>query len=88
MDVYVSLFFGIIGFFLKRYDFPLSPMLVAIILGPMLEMNMANALTIGNGSFTVFFTTPIGTTFIALSVLIIIITVITRARKNRDDHAT
>jgi len=82
MDVGVSLFFGIIGFFLKRHDFPLSPMLVAIILGPMLEMNMANALTIGNGSVMVFFTTPIGTTFIGLSIMIIAATVISRARKN------
>jgi putative tricarboxylic transport membrane protein len=81
--VYVALFFGLIGFFLKRHDFPLSPMLVAIILGPMLEMNMANALTIGDGSFTVFFTTPIGTTFIALSILIITATIVKRMRKEK-----
>jgi len=81
LDVFVALFFGLIGFFLKRHDFPLSPMLVAIILGPMLEMNMANALTIGNGSFTVFFTTPIGTTFIGLSTLIIAATVFNRMRR-------
>jgi putative tricarboxylic transport membrane protein len=81
LDVGVSIFFGVIGFFMRRYDFPLSPMLVSIILGPMLEMNMANALTIGNGSFKIFFTTPIGAIFIGLSIITILSTIISRARK-------
>ncbi len=81
LDVGISVFFGIVGFFLRRYDFPLSPMLVSIILAPMLEMNMANALTIGNGSFWVFFSTPIGATFIILGIIFLIFIIVGRVRK-------
>ncbi len=83
IDVGVSLAFGIIGFFLKRNDFPLSPMLVAVILGPMLEMNMANAIMIAGGSYLVFFTRPIGTSCLILGLLIIIFTVVSRNRKKQ-----
>jgi putative tricarboxylic transport membrane protein len=81
IDVGISLFFGIIGFFLKRNDFPLSPMLVAVILGPMLEMNMSNALMIAGGNYMVFFTRPIGTSCLVLAILVIILTIIARNRK-------
>lgn len=81
IDVGISLFFGIIGFFLKRNDFPLSPMLVAVILGPMLEMNMSNALMIAGGNYLVFFMRPIGTTCLVLAILVIIFTVVARNRK-------
>jgi putative tricarboxylic transport membrane protein len=81
LDVGISILFGLIGFFMKRYDFPLSPMLVSVILGPMLEMNMANALTIGNGSFWIFFSTPVGATFIGLGILFMFFFIKSQVRK-------
>lgn len=89
-DVGIALVFGVIGFYFNRNDYPISPVLVAIILGPMLEMNMANALNIGDGSFAVFFSTPAGAFLIGLAVLNIIFSLIKRSRNQKQtfDNAT
>lgn len=85
LDVGISVIFGIVGFFLRRRDFPLSPMLVSIILAPMLEMNMANALTIGDGSFWIFFSTPIGATFLIMGIIFLTFIIIGRIKKKDEN---
>ena len=80
-DVFVALAFGLIGLYFKRNDYPLSPVLVAIILGPILEMNMANALTISGGKISVFFLTPVGTTFIILAMIPLVIISVKRIKE-------
>jgi len=80
-DVGVAMGFGLLGFYFNRNDYPVSPILVAIILGPMLEMNMANALNVGNGSFMVFLSTPVGAIFVILAWLNIGLALYNRYRK-------
>lgn len=68
-DVWVMLIAGIIGYFMHRYDFPVSPAILALILGPMLEANLRRALVISNGDISILFTRPISLTLIVLTVL-------------------
>jgi putative tricarboxylic transport membrane protein len=48
-DVMILLVIGVIGFFMRRYGYPVAPMVVAMILGPMFEAQMRRALSISQG---------------------------------------
>jgi putative tricarboxylic transport membrane protein len=71
-DVGLSLIVGIIAYFMEYYDYPVSPILLALILGPMAEQNLRRSLIISHGDPSVFFTRPISAAFIILSVVVII----------------
>jgi len=68
-NVFVMIAFGGIGYFLMVAEYPIVPMLLGIILGPMAESNLKRALTIADGSPLIFFTRPISLAFIILTVV-------------------
>ena len=80
-DAMIALVFGIVGFFMQRYDFPGAPMILGLILGPMAEQNLNRALLISHNSWTVFLTRPISCVFIIGTVLSILYTVYSYNRK-------
>ena len=49
---------GLLGVVMRRFDFPTAPVVVGMILGPLAEAQMRNALSIGEGSWTVFLQRP------------------------------
>jgi putative tricarboxylic transport membrane protein len=68
-DVKTMLFFGVLGYFMRRYAFPIPPLLIAFILGPMVEDPLRQALIISGGSPVIFFGSPISLAFIVLTGL-------------------
>lgn len=71
-DVAVSLIIGIIAYFMNYYGFPGSPILLALILGPMVEQNLRRSLIISHGDPTIFFTRPISAAFIFIGIFIMV----------------
>jgi len=68
-DVWTVLFFGIVGYVMEKFDFPLAPIILGFILGPILEENLRRGLMFSDGSILPFFTNPISAIFLALSVI-------------------
>lgn len=66
-DIFLTLGFGIVGFLLQRYGFPLAPILLALILGPMAESNLRRMLVISQGRVDVFLEHPIAMTLFVLA---------------------
>jgi len=73
IDVLVMYLIGVVGFFMRRYDFPVGPMILGVILGPMLEKQLRNALQISQGDLSVFVTRPISATLLAIAVLVLVV---------------
>jgi putative tricarboxylic transport membrane protein len=71
---------GVIGVLMRRYDFPTAPVVVGMILGPLAEAQMRNAVSIGEGSFLIFLQRPMS---IAMLVVIAAIVVLPRVAKLR-----
>jgi len=71
-DVGVSLIIGIIAYFMNYYGFPGSPILLALILGPMVEQNLRRSLIISHGDPLIFITRPISAAFILIGIFVII----------------
>lgn len=72
-DVIAMLIAGVIGYFLIKGGFPLSPIVLALILGPMAEGNFRRSLVMSQGDFMIFFERPISCIFILIAIISIII---------------
>ena len=73
MDVYVMLLFGVIAYFMQKLDFPSVPIVLGMVLGPIAESNLRNALVMSNGSWTIFVKRPICLAFIILTFVLIVL---------------
>jgi putative tricarboxylic transport membrane protein len=82
-DVGLLFFFGIIGFGMRRFDFPAAPLIIGLILGPMAEQSMRQALTISQGEWSTFFTRPISGTLMAISIALLLVPNIMRLIRSR-----
>ena len=70
-DVWVMLGFGIIGYLLRKLDFPIAPAILALILGPMMEKSLRTTLEISGGSFAIFLDRPVALALLAVPVIVI-----------------
>ncbi len=68
-DLYVISFFGLLGYLFERYDFPIAPLVLGTILGPLAETNFMTTMVSFDNDWTVFFTRPISGTILVLSLL-------------------
>lgn len=82
-DLLLLLGCGVAGYFLSRNDYPLAPLVLGLVLGPMIENNMRRALTISNGDFMIFLQKPMSAFFIGIAVLWLVIPMLMRMRGKR-----
>jgi len=68
-DMFIALVFGIIGYIMKKNDFPVAPIVLGVILGPILEDELGRALIISHGNWKVLFQSPIAIFFYVISTL-------------------
>ncbi|MGY2491095.1 tripartite tricarboxylate transporter permease [Cupriavidus sp. CP313] len=72
-DLLLLFVVGLLGMVMRRFDFPTAPVIVGMILGPMAEKQLRNALSIGQGDWTLFLRQPISATILALTVAVVVI---------------
>lgn len=80
-DLYLLLFFGVLGYVMKSLRFPAAPFILAFVLGNLLEENFRMALTISNGSWMVFLGNPVVLALLLLSLLSIVLPNLRRVKK-------
>ncbi|MEN9514506.1 MAG: hypothetical protein RL109_1864 [Pseudomonadota bacterium] len=71
-DVGLLYVFGLLGYGMRRFDFPVAPLVVGLILGPMLEQSMRQALTISQGQWSTFVTRPLSASLLAIALALMI----------------
>ena len=71
-DVFVTIGFGIIGYFMIKSEIPQSPIVLSIILGPMAETNLRKAILMYEGSYSFLYTRPITIVFLMLAIFSIV----------------
>lgn len=79
-DLMILMGCGIAGYYLSRNDFPLAPLVLGLVLGPMIENNMRRALTISNGDFMIFLQKPLSAVFLLAAALWILIPILMKMR--------
>jgi putative tricarboxylic transport membrane protein len=83
LDLVALLLIGLAGFAMRRFDMPVAPTVVGLILGPMAEQQFRRAMTISQGDASVFVTQPISAALIALALLLLVGPWVLRAVKSR-----
>jgi putative tricarboxylic transport membrane protein len=58
-DMWIMLFFGLVGYVMRKLDIPAAPMVLALVIGRLVEMSLRQSLTISHGSIFIFFSRPI-----------------------------
>ena len=72
---------GLLGVVMRRYDFPTAPVVVGMILGPLAEAQMRNALSIGEGKWGVFIERPMSLTLLIIVVSVLVLPRLMKLRK-------
>lgn len=75
-DIGVMLVFGLLGYFLKKLDIPMAPIVLTFVLGKLLENNLLQSLMYFKGNYWGFFARPISGTILVLSIIILVASVI------------
>jgi hypothetical protein len=73
VDLLVMYAIGVLGFFLRRYDFPVGPVILGVILGTLMETQFRRALQISQGDPTVFVTRPLSLTILLLALVALVL---------------
>ena len=77
-DLVLLYIIGLLGVVMRRFDFPTAPVVVGMILGPLAEAQLRNAMSIGEGKWTVFIERPMS---LALLLVVVAVLVLPRAAK-------
>lgn len=72
VDLLTLYIFGLLGFAMRRWDIPVAPAVIGLILGPLAETQFRRALSISQGDATVFITHPISAAVFAMTAVVII----------------
>ena len=80
-DVWLAMLFGVAGFFMRRWDLPIPPLVMGIILGPMAEQYFLTSMVANGNDLTVFVTRPVSAVLLALAAAILVWPAVQRLRR-------
>jgi putative tricarboxylic transport membrane protein len=86
-DIYSMLVFGILGYFFRKLEFELTPLVLAFVLGPLMENALRQSVILSHGSFSIFFTRPIAAAALLIALLSILLSVIPGLKNLREKMA-
>lgn len=81
-DVWVTLVFGIVGYLLSRFEYPLTPVILGFVLGSMAELNFRRGMMLTQGSLLPFLTKPISAVFLLAALLSVALSIYKRTKKS------
>lgn len=73
--------FGLLGFVMRRWEIPVVPAVIGLILGPLAETQFRRALSISQGDATVFLTQPISAAVLGLTAIVLVMPWVVRRGK-------
>jgi putative tricarboxylic transport membrane protein len=83
-DIYVMIAFGLIGYLMKKFGYEGAPLVLAFVLGPLLENNLRKSLILSQGEFSIFFLRPISAVCLLLALFLLLSPLLPTLRKRRE----
>jgi putative tricarboxylic transport membrane protein len=83
-DVYVMIAFGILGYLMRKTGYEPAPLVLAFVLGPMLENNLRKALILSQGELTTFLTRPISAACLLFAAVLLVFPLLPALRRKRE----
>jgi putative tricarboxylic transport membrane protein len=82
-DIYIAVIFSLVGLLMKKFTFEPAPLVLAFVLGPLLETALRRSLILSDGSFSIFLQRPISAAFILFSVVVLVAPLFSKLRLGR-----
>jgi putative tricarboxylic transport membrane protein len=82
-DLFLMVLFGALGYLMRKFGFECAPLILAFVLGPMLEQALRQSLLMSEGSFTIFITRPISGITLGVAFLLLLSNVLPYMKKRR-----
>jgi putative tricarboxylic transport membrane protein len=79
-DVYIMIIFGALGYGMRKFGFDAPPLILAMVLGPLMETSLRRSIIISKGGLLIFLTRPISAVFLGMAVVMIVSPFITKKR--------
>jgi putative tricarboxylic transport membrane protein len=80
-DGIVMWVFGVVGYLMKKFDYEAAPLILAMVIGPMMEEALRQSLILSAGSFTIFFSRPIAAGLLVAAVVLLLLPLVTRRKE-------
>jgi putative tricarboxylic transport membrane protein len=80
-DLLMMILFGVLGYLIKKFGYESAPLILAVVLGPMLEQNLRQSLLLARGSFLIFIIRPISGVILGVAFLLLLTNFLTNVRK-------
>ncbi len=85
-DMWIMCFFGIVGYAMRKMDIPAAPMVLALVIGRLVENSLRQSLTLSHGSVAIFFTRPISAILIFIALISLFFPLIKKIWAGRTDY--
>jgi putative tricarboxylic transport membrane protein len=85
VDLLLMVVIGLMGYVMRVYDFPIAPVLIGLILGPMAETELRRALAISQGDPLALVSSPIAGSMLGLAALVFLLPILLRRMRSRDE---
>jgi len=82
-ELFIMVFFGFMGYVLRKMEYPAAPFLLAMVLGPMMETNFRQSMVIAQGDVAIFFDRPISAVLLILIFLVLICLLVLKVVRKR-----
>ena len=85
-DLILMILFGVLGYLMKKFKYDGAPLVLAFVLGPILEQSLRRSLMISGGSFMIFFTRPIACATLGIAFLLLISNIFPYIKRRRHEY--
>ncbi len=72
-EIYVMLFFGVVGYLMRKFEYDSAPLILAMVLGPMYENALRQSLILSQGSYSIFVTRPVSAACLIVAFLLLVL---------------
>jgi putative tricarboxylic transport membrane protein len=86
-DIYVMIAFGVLGYLMRKLGYEPAPLVLAFVLGPMMEVNLRRSLILSDGSFSIFMEKPISLACLVLALALLASAILPALRARREKIA-
>ena len=83
-DIYVMILFGVVGYLMKKFAYEGAPLVLAFVLGPLMENNLRKSLILSQGGLSIFFTRPISAACLLVALVLLVSPLIPALGKKRE----
>ncbi|HVP79681.1 MAG TPA: tripartite tricarboxylate transporter permease [Thermodesulfobacteriota bacterium] len=85
-DVALMIFFGGVGYLMRKFGYEGAPLVLAFVMGPLLEQNLRQSLLISGGSFAIFITRPISGVTLGIAFLLLLSNIFPYIKRRRQEY--